>query len=453
MASVLRENIGLLNDRLTVQLTKDDYLPSFDQAIKKYAKTATIPGFRKGMVPASMVKKMYGTSVFTDEVLRTVEKELNTYMQTEQLDIFAQPIPLELDSRQLDMNNPADYSFDFEIGLKPAINIDLSSIHVTKFSVDITDDMINEEVERLSVRHGNMTEPDVVESDDNVLNVEFTEIDSEGNVVENGINKGNSLLVKYFSESVRPQLMGKKKDDTINITLSEAFEEKEREWILSDLGLNKEEENAGNKNFKLTITKVGLVTKPEMDSNFFDAAFPGKNLTTEAEFREAVKESLQQQWTSQTRNQLHDQIYHQLTDHTNLEFPESFLKRWIQVGNEQKKSAEEAEAEYPNFKNSLKWTLISSQLMDEYNVKVENAEIKDFARQQIMGYMGIQSLDDAPWLDSYADNMLKDKKFIENTYYQIQTTKLFTAIEDKVSVTEQLVTPEELQAKQHNHSH
>ena len=453
MASVLRENIGLLNDKLTVQLTKDDYLPSFDQAIKKYAKTATIPGFRKGMVPASMVKKMYGTSVFTDEVLRTVEKELNTYMQTEQLDIFAQPIPLELDSRQLDMNNPADYSFDFEIGLKPAINIDLSSIHVTKFSVDITDDMINEEVERLSVRHGNMTEPDVVESDDNVLNVEFTEIDSEGNVVENGINKGNSLLVKYFSESVRPQLMGKKKDDTINITLNEAFEEKEREWILSDLGLNKEEENAGNKNFKLTITKVGLVTKPEMDSNFFDAAFPGKNLTTEAEFREAVKESLQQQWTSQTRNQLHDQIYHQLTDHTNLEFPENFLKRWIQVGNEQKKSAEEAEAEYPNFKNSLKWTLISSQLMDEYNVKVENAEIKDFARQQIMGYMGIQSLDDAPWLDSYADNMLKDKKFIENTYYQIQTTKLFTAIEDKVSVTEQLVTPEELQAKQHNHSH
>ena len=453
MASVLRENIGLLNDKLTVQLTKDDYLPSFDQAIKKYAKTATIPGFRKGMVPASMVKKMYGTSVFTDEVLRTVEKELNTYMQTEQLDIFAQPIPLELDSRQLDMNNPADYSFDFEIGLKPAINIDLSSIHVTKFSVDITDDMINEEVERLSVRHGKMTEPEVVESDDNVLNVEFTEIDSEGNVVENGINKGNSLLVKYFSESVRPQLMGKKKDDTIDITLNEAFEEKEREWILSDLGLNKEEENAGNKNFKLTITKVGLVTKPEMDSNFFDAAFPGKNLTTEAEFREAVKESLQQQWTSQTRNQLHDQIYHQLTDHTNLEFPESFLKRWIQVGNEQKKSAEEAEAEYPNFKNSLKWTLISSQLMDEYNVKVENAEIKDFARQQIMGYMGIQSLDDAPWLDSYADNMLKDKKFIENTYYQIQTTKLFTAIEDKVSVTEQLVTPEELQAKQHNHSH
>ena len=453
MASVLRENIGLLNDKLTVQLTKDDYMPAFEQAIKKYAKSATIPGFRKGMVPASMVKKMHGFNVFTDEVLRTVEKELNTYMQTEQLDIFAQPLPMELDSRQLDMNNPADYSFAFEIGLKPAINIDLPSIHVTRYAVDVPEEMVNEEVERLSVRHGNMTEPEEVGSDENVLNVEFTEIDKEGNVVENGIHKGNSLLVKYFSESIRPQLIGKKKDDSITFNLNEAFEEKEREWILSDLGLSKEDETAGDKIFKLNITKVGLVTKPEMDSNFFDAAFPGKNLTSEAEFKNAVKESLQQKWASQTRNQLHDQIYHQLVEHTQFEFPESFLKRWMQVGNEEKKSAEEAEAEYPNFKNSLKWTLISSQLLDAYQIKVENAEIKDFARRQIMGYMGIQTLDDAPWLDSYADNMLKDKKFIENTYYQIQTTKLFSAIEDKVSVTEQLITPDELDAKQHHHSH
>ncbi|MCY7423242.1 MAG: trigger factor [Chitinophagaceae bacterium] len=453
MASVLRENIGLLNDKLTVQLTKDDYMPSFEQAIKKYAKSATIPGFRKGMVPAGMIKKMHGVNVFTDEVLRTVEKELNNYMQIEQLNIFAQPLPMELDSRQLDMNNPADYSFAFEIGLKPAINIDLPSIQVTRFAVDVTEEMINEEVERLSVRHGNMTEPEAVESDDNVLNVEFIEIDKEGNIVENGIHKGNSLLVKYFSESIRPQLIGKKKDDSITINLNEAFEEKEREWIISDLGLSKDDETAGDKIFKLNITKVGLVTKPEMDSNFFDAAFPGKNLTAEADFRNAVKESLQQQWASQTRSQLHDQIYHQLVDGTQFEFPESFLKRWMQVGNEEKKTAEEAEVEYPNFKNSLKWTLISSQLMDENQIKVENAEIKEFARRQIMGYMGIQSLDDAPWLDSYAENMLKDKKFIENTYYQIQTTKLFSAIEHKVSVTEQLVTPEELNAKKHNHSH
>jgi len=93
MATITRENIGLLNEKVIVKLTKEDYLPAFEQSIKKYAKTANLPGFRKGMVPASLVKKMYGQSVFTDEVLRKVEKELNDYVTNEQLDIFAQPLP------------------------------------------------------------------------------------------------------------------------------------------------------------------------------------------------------------------------------------------------------------------------------------------------------------------------------------------------------------------------
>ncbi len=451
MASVLRENIGLLTDKLTVQLVKDDYLPAFEKAIKKHAKSANIPGFRKGMVPGGMVKKMYGTSVYYDEVIRSVEKELNTYMQTEQLDIFAQPLPLDID-RQLDMNNPEDYSFAFEIGLKPKIEVEPSNFNVTRYKVEVTDTMIHEEVERLQTRHGNMTEPEVVESDENVLNIEFTETDAEGNVVEGGINKGNSVLVKYFSESVRPQLIGKKKDDTLVVQLKEAFEEKEREWIISDLGIANDEA-AGDKYFKLTITKVGLVEKPEMNEAFFEAAFPGKEIANEDDFRVAVKETIQAQWEAQSRNQLHDQIYHQLVDQTELDFPESFLKRWIQTGGEEKKTAEEAEAEYPNFKNSLKWTLISGQLMEKNEIKVDHSEIKEFATQQILGYMGVQSAADAPWIESYTDNMLKDKKFIENTYYQIQTSKLFIALEQQVTVSEKAVTPDELAAMQHNHDH
>ena len=135
--------------------------------------------------------------------LRTVEKELNKYMQKEKLEIFAQPLPLETDARQLDMNNPADYAFAFEIGLKPAIDIDLKNITVTRHKVDVTDEMIDEEVEKLKIRHGKMTDPEEVTTEENVLNVTFTETDAEGNEIEGGINKGNSLLVKYFAESFR----------------------------------------------------------------------------------------------------------------------------------------------------------------------------------------------------------------------------------------------------------
>lgn len=453
MATVSRENIGKLTDKLTVTLSKSDYMPAFEQSLKKYAKTANIPGFRKGMVPAGMIKKMHGAGVFTEEVLRTVEKELNKYMQEEKLDIFAQPLPLETDARQLDMNNPADYAFAFEIGLKPALDIDVKNITVTRHKVNVTDEMIEEEVERLKVRHGKMTDPEEVTTEENVLNVTFAESDAEGNEIEGGINKGNSVLVKYFAQEFRSQLMGKRKDDTIVLQLNTAFEEKEREWITSDLGIAVNEEGATEKYFKMTITKVGLVEKPEMNEEFFAQAFPGRDITNEEDFRRAVKEGIEATWNAQSRNQLHDQIYHQLIDHTHIEFPEDFLKRWMQQGQEQPKTAEEAEKEYPSFANSLKWTLITTQLTNQNEINVDPAEIKDFAKQQILGYMGGQSLEDAPWLDSYADSMLKDKKFIENTYYQLQTTKLFSALEQQVNVIEDVVTPDELTAMQHNHSH
>ena len=116
MATVTRENMGQLHDKLIVKVNKEDYLPSFDKKLKEYSKTANIPGFRKGMVPAGMIRKMYGGSIFTDEILKSVEKELYNWLNTEKPEIFGQPLPLANDLRNLDMNNPTDIEFGFEIG-------------------------------------------------------------------------------------------------------------------------------------------------------------------------------------------------------------------------------------------------------------------------------------------------------------------------------------------------
>jgi trigger factor len=127
MASVTKESIGNLHDKLTVKVSKEDYYPSFEKAIKDYSKKANIPGFRKGMVPAGMVKKMYGASIYYDEVIKAVEKEIQGYLEKEKPEIFAQPLPMEVDMKNLDMSNPADYDFPFEIGLKPQITTDALS--------------------------------------------------------------------------------------------------------------------------------------------------------------------------------------------------------------------------------------------------------------------------------------------------------------------------------------
>ncbi|HMZ45523.1 MAG TPA: trigger factor [Chitinophagaceae bacterium] len=455
MATVTRENIGNLTDKLTVNLSKEDYLKNFETSLKKYAKTANIPGFRKGMVPAGLVKKMYGQSVFTDEVLRTVETQLNEYLTKEKLEIFAQPLPLDSDARALDMNNPMDYAFAFEIGLKPSYTIN-TNFNVTRYKINVTNEMLNDEIDRLQRRFGKMTEPATVTDDETMLNVTFTEVDKEGNMVENGINKPNSVLVKYFAPAFRANLLGKKLEDVIDVHLATAFEDKELDVILSDLGLDKNIAGVADKNFKLTITKIGLVEKAAINNELFIAAYPNKEIKTEEEFNNAVKEDIEAYFTQQSNNQIHDQIYHQLLDNTSIDFPEAFLKRWIQTNSETPKTIEEAEQEFPSFKNSLKWTLITSQLSEENKIEVLPEDLRNFAKQQLFQYMGNQLgiLDEQQqWIEDYADKMMKDKKFVEDSYHRISTEKLFNILAQKVNATEESISAEDFASKLHHHHH
>ena len=457
MATVTRETIGLLNDKITVKVAKEDYLSSFEKSLKTYSKSANIPGFRKGMVPVGMIKKMHGQAVFTEEVLRTVEKELSNFMVNEKLDIFAQPLPMpENDARQIDMNNPNEYAFAFEVGLRPDFNVvDLTQQEVTRYKIEPTDEMINQEVERLQLRHGKMTDPETVTGDENVLNVTFTETDAQGNEIEGGIKKDNSLLVKYFSESFRPGLMGKKKDDVIHLQLSQALEGKERDWVLEDLGL-KEVEDAGSKYFNMLITKVGLVEKAEMNEEFFQAAFPDKPLTNETEFRNAVKEELEKQFEAESKNQLQHTLYHVLLEKTAIEFPESFLKRWMQSTAQEEKTAEQIDADYPGFANQLKWSLITEQIIKDQQIEITQDDLKDFAKKQLFSYMGMNTMDEEqPWVNDYVNRMMQDKKFVEDTYLRLQTDKVFEWAESQVKATEKPVSIEDFtkMVQEHQHHH
>jgi len=455
MATVARENIGLLNDKIIVKISKEDYFPTFEKKVKEYSKTANIPGFRKGMVPAGMVKKMYGPSIYTDEILKTVEKELYGYLQTEKPDIFAQPIALDADIRKLDFNNPSEYEFGFEIGLKPAFEIaPLNNANVTLHKVKVTEEMLQEEVDRMLIKAGKMTEPEVIDNEENVLNVLFTESDNDGNTVEGGIEKENSVILKYFSPALQKELTGKKKDDTVVCQLGESFAADKLEMMQQDLGFEKDDQAAAGKYFKLSIVKIGLVEKKELNEAFFNEVFPGASVATEEEFRTKLKEEIEQYWLSQSNNQLQDQLYHYLLDETQMQFPASFLKKWLQTGGEQAKSAEEAEAEFPMFSNQLKWTLISDKIIKDNSLNVSAEELKASMKAEVMQYFGSMNMgEDTSWLDSYVDRMMKDEKQVDSSYRRLVTGKLFNWAQSQVSPKEKEVTSAELTGMMHNHQH
>lgn len=464
MATVTKENIGLLHEKLTVKLEKKDYLPTFEKALKEYSKKANIPGFRKGMVPAGLIKKMYGSSLFTDEVLKSVDRELVGFLQNDKLDIFAQPLPLESDFKQLDVNNPADYTFGFEVGMKPDFNLpDLAKAKTTRYVVIVTDEMINNEIDRLQNRYGNMKDEETVTTEENVLNVNFIETDADGNdpdsyPVEGGIKKDNSILVKYFSEGYRKNWMGKKAGDFEVVQIKKAFDEKEREWIIGDLGL-KEDSTAADKYFKMVITKVGLLEKKELNEEFFNQLYPNQEVKTETDFRNKIKEEIQNHWKAQANNQIHDQVFHQLVDHTEIKFPEEFLKKWIKTQNETDKenaakTDEQVEEEFPTFISQLKWTLISDKIVQDNAITVNPDEVRAFAKQQLFSYMGGANLsDDQPWVTDYVEKMMKDRKYVEDAHNRMQTQKIFEWAAAQVKPADKDISAEEFTKMVEAHKH
>ena len=464
MATITKENIGLLHEKLNLTIAKEDYLPAFEKALKDYSKKANIPGFRKGQVPAGLIKKMYGTSVFTDEILKTVDRELIKFLEGSKLDIFAQPLPVEMDMGNLNMNNPGDYTFSFEVGMKPEFNLpDLPKEKFIRYKVVVTDEMVTNEISRLQSRYGNLKDLDTIESEENVLNVSFTEADENANDKEGGIKKENSLLVKYFSETFRKELIGKHVEDYVVLQLDKAFDEKEREWLIEDLGLKKNEDSNdtsnAEKHFKMVITKIGLLEKKELNEEFFNQLYPGQEVKTESDLRNKIMNEIHVHWDNQARNQLHDQIYHVLIDHTEIKFPESFLKKWMRSQGETVKSEEEIEKEFPSFLNQLKWTLITGKIIHENKIEVKKEELRDFAKQQLLGYMGMQGIKDAAaggeeeWVKNYIDKMMSDKKYLEDAYQRIQTQKLFNWSEQQVNPEEKVITPEDFVKLQKEHHH
>ncbi|MEO6905243.1 MAG: trigger factor, partial [Ginsengibacter sp.] len=171
------------------------------------------------------------------------------------------------------------------------------------------------------------------------------------------------------------------------------------------------------------------------------------------DFRKTVEEEIQKQWDAAGHNQVQDQIYHSLIE-TPIEFPVSFLKRWLEIGNEKQKTVEEVEAEYPQFENQLKWTIISDKIIKENNIEVSEEELRNNMKKEIMGYFGQMNLgEDASWLESYIDRMMKDEKQVDSSYRRLITKKLFTWLETQVTPDEKEISSEEFLKMQEHHHH
>lgn len=458
MATVTRENIGLLNDKLTVTVNKNDYYIPFEKSLNKYSKSANIPGFRKGMVPAGLIKKMHGSSIMTEEILRAVEKELQEYLQNEKLEIFAQPLPLESDLTQISINNPIDYSFHFELGLKPDFDVEniLKTVNLPSYTIEVTEAMIDEQVKQMQERFADNIDKETIDNEEYILNLKFEESDTEGNLLPNGIIEQYSLKPNDFNNDIHNQFIGKKKNDTIIIELQKHLDLSKRPGIAKKLGINIEDENAVPKYFKLTIENILLRQNATIDEGFFKKVYPDKEITTEIDFRNKIKEEIQNYWNDQSNKKIYDDLYHYLLDNTNITLPEGFLKRWLEKSNDKKKTIEEVEEAFPTFAKQLKWTLISDKLVHLNNIQVSPEEIREHIAKQVIAYytsLGIPIQADNTWLSDYINKLLKDEQHVESAYRQLLDNKLFETIGKQINTTKKTIPQQDFEKMISEHKH
>lgn len=443
MATVTRENIGTLHDKITVKLTKEDYWPSFEKSLKQYAKQANVPGFRKGMVPAAMVRKMYGPSIFGDEVFRTAGRQLEDYLQNEKLAIFAQPMILPDGNLKMDMNNPAEVDFSFEIGLKPDFEIPALSngTSLTKYKVNVSDKMLDDEVERIRRRYGKVEDQEAVSTKDDIIYATYEACDAEGNVAEDAQKIEDTVLLEKLPAKMQEMVMGKKAGDTLVIVPAQVAEGDELSAFLKDP--LKAPTSDPSQSYKLSITKVGLLVPRDLDTELYMQVFQNDMITTEEAFRDRIREELNKEYARITHERLQNEIYELLVHNTPLQLPVDFLKRWLKEGQEKPKTEAEVEKEFPGFDHQLRWTLISDKLILDNGIQVTAEEVKEDIKARVLSYFGMDTDEDAPWMESYMQKVVKDNKTMDETYRRLLFDRLFQTLSEKFQVEEKEVTEEE----------
>lgn len=444
MATVTRENIGNLHDKLTVKLAKDDYWPSFEKTLKQYAKNANVPGFRKGMVPSGMVRKMYGQSIFTDEVLRSAGRKLEEYLGSEKLSIFAQPmiLPNEQPST-LDMNNPADVDFAFEVGLKPDFQIPSlnGKTKLSRYKISVSDKMLDDEIERIRRRYGKVEDMETVTGKDDIIYCTYEACDAAGNVAEGAAKLEETALMEKIPAKLQAMLMGKGANDSIVFRPADIAEGAELQSFMKD-PLKQGVEGA-EQYFKLTITKVGLLQPRDLDIELYSQIFPNEVITSEADFKQRIRTELGKEYDRISRERLQNEMYELLVHNTPLQLPESFLKRWLREGGEKPKSADEVEKEFPGFIHQLLWTLISDKIIAENNIEVSLEEVNNDIKTRVLAYFGMDSDEDAPWMEGYMAKVAKDQKTLDETYRRLLFDRLFQFLETKFVVEDKEVGEDE----------
>ena len=442
------EKSGAVNGKLTVKLEKTDYAAAVDQSLKNLKKKVNMPGFRPGMVPVGMIKKMYGNEVKAEEINKKLSEAVNNYVQEQKLRLVADPMVSE-GQPELDIVNGEDYEFSFDLGLAPEISVELTGKDkIPYYKIEVDEKTVETGVESYRRQTGKYIDAENYEEENDLLRGVLTELDETGKETEGGlVVEKTSLMPRFFANDQQKAIFKKEAKPGADVVFnpSKAFEGKDVE-VASLLKVKKEEVAEHTGDFRFHVDSISRFEMGELNQQLFDFAFGKDVVKSEEEFRARVKEDIEATYVRDSDFKfLLDVREYVFKKAGELEFPKDILKRFLLQNLKDESAKQNIDKTLEDYIKELKWSLMRTQLAEGLNVKVDDESVKATAREMVriqFAQYGINNIPDDT-LEQYAGSMLKDEKQQDNIINRSIDRELTKVLKTTVKLAEKVVSIED----------
>ena len=419
--NIKHENVPGQVQELVIEIQKEDYAEKVDNALKKQRREIAVPGFRKGNAPMGIVKKMYGKNILVMEIDRIVNEEIEKFFKDNEVKYIFEPMPVEGKSK-VDFDNPDNFTFTYEYALRPEVKIDYKAMPaVTDFTIVPGEEEIKNYIDQLRERHGKYVMPETIEANDSIS-------------VDYGGEKEAFFFLRDLKEDAKKTLLGKKVGDKVSMAMRTAFNTDALFARAFDLKV--EELNADDPyTYELTVKRIGRIEPAELNEEFFKAAYPNGNITTEAQLTEEAKNVIAGQYKPDTERLFMNKAIETLLDNVNVELPDDFMKRYIKAVQKDMDD-EKLEKEFDQYKRSFAWQILENNIVEGEDVNVTRADIENYFRDYfIKNYFGNFNADSVKeQVDKIVADSMKNQEYVKNAYDLLYDQKLVEVLRKKMNI-------------------
>lgn len=435
------EKTGNVSALINVSVEENDYKEKVTAELKKIGRTHTIPGFRKGHVSVDQLRRRFGKQVKSDVINQEVYDAVIAYIRDNKLGILGEPLPVELKEVSMD---DTDYSFQYEIGLSPEINVSLDKVTLPYYNIEVSEEMVNEQDAAIRERYGSQVPGDEVD-EKALVKGSIMELGADGAVKEgdDAIQVVSGIIAPMYlkSKDEAAKFTGKKLGDKVVFNPWNACEG-DVTRLASMLEIDKEKAAEAKADFEMSIAEIIVVKPAELNEELYKNVFGEGKVSNEQEYRDALKAMIASQISGNSEMLFRHQAEKKLVEeYGDIELPQEFLKKWLVARNEEL-TAENIDSEFDKMIPALKWQLIKERIAAATEVKIEEADIlahaKALAANQFAQY-GMTGMDDETITD-YAKRLLADKSIRPRIVEEAGDVKLYAAIKGAVNLDSQSVS-------------